>query len=367
MDILYGAEKSMAEKKVVGRLVNTVSFQTDRASLQKALADIKKVKEAMKGLVVPANAMRKQAAAMKQQTQGLRQQTKAKSDYFIVQKAIDKREKSQLATQEKYSRAKQKQSQAEKSIASARIRQAAGNLTSGGSGQKASQSLFADMMRNEARMGKVHSRALAENAKRDRVASQNTANSASRRKDMFAADRFNLSNRFGNAGNRRFDEIASRYAGATSSLRMYRQEVSALRRDLTGAANAQRGFNGTMKDMRSAFVQMTASYTAFAGLMGIANVGKSFQGFQSALTMGFGGEAEAAPMIEYLRKEIRRLGLDIKDTTDDFSKLAVAAKGKLNNSDIQGLFSGYMEYANVAGAGKERTALGMRAMQQMLS
>ena len=119
--------------------------------------------------------------------------------------------------------------------------------------------------------------------------------------------------------------------------------------------------------MRSAFVQMTASYTAFAGLMGIAETGKSFQGFQSALTMGFGGEAEAAPMIEYLRKEIRRLGLDIKDTTDDFSKLAVAAKGKLNNNDIQGLFSGYMEYANVAGAGKERTALGMRAMQQMLS
>ena len=41
----------MAEKKVVGRLVNTVSFQTDRASLQKALADIKKVKDAMKGQI----------------------------------------------------------------------------------------------------------------------------------------------------------------------------------------------------------------------------------------------------------------------------------------------------------------------------
>lgn len=47
---------------------------------------------------------------------------------------------------------------------------------------------------------------------------------------------------------------------------VYRQEVSALRRDLSSAANAQRGFNGTMKDMRSAFVQATASYTAFAGL-----------------------------------------------------------------------------------------------------
>lgn len=387
----------MAEKKVVGRLVNTVSFQTDRASLQKALADIKKVKDAMKGLVVPANAMRKQAAAMKQQIAAKRQLVNQDKDWLIVQRAINKnkikeeqREKRILDSKAKGAKIAERQAKAalkqqrenearwEKALArytkrrddvlsrrdSQRIRRRINRSNSLESLHGQALGMNAAYDRRQAR---IHSRALAENAKRDRVASQNTANSASRRKDMFAADRFNLSNRFGNAGNRRFDEIASRYAGATSSLRMYRQEVSALRRDLSSAANAQRGFNGTMKDMRSAFVQATASYTAFAGLMGIANVGKSFQGFQSALTMGFGGEAEAAPMIEYLRKEIRRLGLDIKNTTDDFSKLAVAAKGKLNNSDIQSLFSGYMEYANVAGAGKERTALGMRAMQQMLS
>ena len=386
----------MAEKKVVGRLVNTVSFQTDRASLQKALADIKKVKDAMKGLVVPANAMRKQAAAMKQQIAAKRQLVNQDKDWLIVQRAINKnkikeeqREKRILDSKAKGAKIAERQAKAalkqqqgnearwEKALArytkrrddvlsrrdSQRIRRRINRSNSLESLHGQALGMNAAYDRRQAR---IHSRALAENAKRDRVASQNTANSASRRKDMFAADRFNLSNRFGNAGNRRFDEIASRYAGATSSLRMYRQEVSALRRDLTGAANAQRGFNGTMKDMRSMFVQATASYTAFAGLMGIADVGKSFQGFQSALTMGFGGEAEAAPMIEYLRKEIRRLGLDIKDTTDDFSKLAVAAKGKLNNSDIQGLFSGYMEYANVAGAGKEKTSLGFRAVGQML-
>ena len=407
----------MAEKKVVGRLVNTVSFQTDRASLQKALADIKKVKDAMKGLVAPANAMRKQTAAMKQQVTAKKQLVSQDKDWLIVQRAINKnkikeeqREKRILDSKAKGLKLTEKQTKANQRQQQIARKEAVARLTQG-SGMKVNDMLFMRMSKQaeaynkrrddvlsrrdsqrlrrrinrsnsleslhgqalrmnaayDRRQASIHSRALAENAKRDRVASQNAANASARRKDMFAADRFNLSNRFGSAGNRRFDEIASRYAGATSSLRMYRQEVSALRRDLSSAANAQRGFNGTMKDMRSAFVQMTASYTAFAGLMGIADVGKSFQGFQSALTMGFGGEAEAAPMIEYLRKEIRRLGLDIKDTTDDFSKLAVAAKGKLNNSDIQSLFSGYMEYANVAGAGKERTALGMRAMQQMLS
>ena len=183
---------------------------------------------------------------------------------------------------------------------------------------------------------------------------------------MFAADRFNLSNRFGSAGNRRFDEIASRYAGATSSLRMYRQEVSALRRDLSSAANAQRGFNGTMKDMRSMFVQATASYTAFSGLMGIADVGKRFQGYESAMTMGFGGEEKAAPMKEYLQKEIRRLGLDQQSTTEDFSKYSVSANKKLTPVELKEFFSSFMEYASVAGAGKEKTSLGFRAVGQML-
>lgn len=336
-------EKPMAEKKVVGRLVNTVSFQTDRASLQKALADIKKVKDAMKGLVVPANAMRKQTAAMKQQTQGLRQQTKAKSDYYIVQKAIDKREKAQLATQEKYSRAKQKQAQAEKSIASARIRQAVGNLTSDGSGQKASQSLFANMMRNEARMGKIHSRALAENAKRDRVAAQNAARVSARRMDTVRSDRFGLTSRFGAGAGRKFDSIANQFSSGAISARMYRQQVSALRRDLSAAANAQRGFNGTLKDMRSAFVQATASYTAFAGISGAANIGKQYEARQAGMLVGTGDPEKARKQIAFLDKEIYRLGLDQQVASQGFVQMSVAAKGILSEGDLQNLFKGLGE------------------------
>ena len=176
------------------------------------------------------------------------------------------------------------------------------------------------------RQASIHSRALAENAKRDRVAAQNTARVSARRMDIIGSDRFGLTSRFGAGAGRQFNNIADQFSSGAISARMYRQQVSALRRDLSSAANAQRGFNGTMKDMRSAFVQATASYTAFAGLMGIADIGKKFQGYESAMTMGFGGEENAAPMIEYLRKEIRRLGLDIQSTTEDFSKLAVAAQ-----------------------------------------
>ena len=309
-------EKPMAEKKVVGKLVNTVSFQTNRASLQKVLADIKKVKDAMKGLVVPANAMRKQAAAMKQQIAAKKQLVNQDKDWLIVQRAINKNKKKEEQREkrildskakgakiaEKQAKAEQKQQRGnearwEKALKSytkrrddvlsrrdsQRIRRRINRSNSLESLHGQALGMNAAYDRRQAR---IHSRALAENAKRDRVASQNAANASSRRKDMFAADRFNLSNRFGSAGNRRFDEIASRYAGATSSLRMYRQEVSALRRNLSSAANAQRGFNGTMKDMRSMFVQATASYTAFAGLMGIAETGKVVSGISICLNYG---------------------------------------------------------------------------------
>ena len=48
----------MAEGKVIGKLTNIVNFSTDKASLSKVLADIKKVKDAMKAAMSPITAAR---------------------------------------------------------------------------------------------------------------------------------------------------------------------------------------------------------------------------------------------------------------------------------------------------------------------
>ena len=386
----------MAEKKVVGRLVNTVSFQTDRASLQKALADIKKVKDAMKGLVVPANAMRKQAAAMKQQIAAKRQLVNQDKDWLIVQRAINKnkikeeqREKRILDSKAKGAKIAERQAKAalkqqrgnearwEKALArytkrrddvlsrrdSQRIRRRINRSNSLESLHGQALGMNAAYDRRQAR---IHSRALAENAKRDRVASQNTARVSARRMDIIGSDRSGLTSRFGAGAGRQFNNIADQFSSGAISARMYRQQISALRRDLTKASNAQRGFNGTMRDMRSSFVQATASYTAFSGLMGIAETGKKYQGYESALTMGLGGPEKAAVMNDYLQKEIRRLGLDPQSTTENFSKYSISAAKKLDDTQLKDFFSNFMEYASVAGAGKEKTSLGFRAIQQML-
>ncbi|UNY40350.1 structural protein [Pseudaeromonas phage vB_PpeM_ KLEP7] len=262
----------MAEKKVVGRLVNTVSFQTDRASLQKALADIKKVKDAMRGITLPTQKIRQQTTALKQ-----------------------------------FNRTKE------------------------------------EGIKSDLRMNRLHNRALAENARRDRVTSQNAAKVSARRMDTIKADRFGLTNRFGSSSGRGFDKIANQFSSGAISARMYRQQVSALRRDLSSAANAQRGFNGTLKDMRSAFVQATASYTAFAGISGAANIGKQYEARQAGMLVGTGDPEKARKQIAFLDKEIYRLGLDQQVASQGFVQMSVAAKGVLSEGDLQALFKGLGE------------------------
>ena len=383
----------MAEKKVVGRLVNTVSFQTDRASLQKALADIKKVKDAMKGLVVPANAMRKQAAAMKQQVATKKQLVNQDKDWLVVQRAINKnkikeeqREKRILDSKAKGLKLTERQTKANQRQQQIARKEAVARLTQG-SGMKVNDMLFMRMSKQaeaynkrrdavlsrrdsqrirrrinrsnsleslhgqalgmnaayDRRQARLHNRALADNAKRDRVASQNAARVSARRMDTVRSDRFGLTSRFGAGAGRGFDKIANQFSSGAISARMYRQQVSALRRDLSGAANAQRGFNGTLKDMRSAFVQATASYTAFAGISGAANIGKQYEARQAGMLVGTGDPEKARKQIAFLDKEIYRLGLDQQVASQGFVQMSVAAKGVLSEGDLQALFKGLGE------------------------
>ena len=220
---------------------------------------------------------------------------------------------------------------------------------------------------HDRRQARIHSRALAENAKRDRVASQNAARVSARRMDTIRSDRFGLTNRFGSGAGRKFDSIASQFSSGAISARMYRQQVSALRRDLSAAANAQRGFNGTLKDMRSAFVQATASYTAFAGISGAANIGKQYEARQAGMLVGTGDPEKARKQLAFLDKEIYRLGLDQQVASQGFVQMSVAAKGVLEDGNLQDLFRGLSELSTAVQLDPFRYEKTVMAISQILN
>ena len=382
----------MADKKIAASFVNVIKFDIDRASMQRAMKAIKDVKKAMEGVYKPfIDAQKHMKKAQAIQAKSLKQ----KSDSLIVQKALDKREAAQLKQAEKLANIKIKQAAAEKKMHQEARKNAIAGLTGSG-GSKASGTALADLLRqedaayrarrksvldaraaaNKARqqrknmeMGLMHSEGLYMNRMFDRqqrqsAAANNAADKFTSRRD---ADQFFFRSKFGRSGERRFNQLAQEFSAGGMSPQMYASKLRILRSELYANQRAQRGFNQSIRDMRSAFIAATASYTAFAGVMGIANVGKQFQRSQGTMAMAFGSQEMGAQQNQWAQEQAYKYGLELPTTVDNYAKLAVAAKGKMSLQQTQDLFSGYSQYAMAAGTSKERTENGLVALQQMLS
>ena len=227
----------MAEGKVIGKLTNIVNFSTDKASLNKVLADIKKVKDAMKGVTQPF------AKVQQQMTRANKQQARMKSDYLVVQKQLDKTEKSQLKTAEAIYKAKNKQALAEQKIANQRRAQSVRGLTAKSGAGRASQTAFADMLRQEERDAK-------------RAANlQNTLNNRNLRVDRRAqATQEWFGSTFGRGGQRKATNLYNDMRAGRISAEQYATRLRSLRAELYSTQRAQRGFNQSIHDMRGAFI-----------------------------------------------------------------------------------------------------------------
>ncbi len=195
--------------------------------------------------------------------------------------------------------------------------------------------------------------------------------SEDKRKQNFAnrqeADAYFFKERFGWRGARRFEQLKQQYSAGGMSAQMYASRLRILRSELYANQRAQKGFNDSIHSMRSAFIAATASYTAFAGIMAVANVGKQFQRSQGTMAMAFGSQQAGAEQNQWAQQQAYKYGLNLPTTVDNYAKLAVAAKDKMTLQQTQGLFTGYSKYAMAAGTSKERTENGLIALQQMLS
>ena len=118
-------------------------------------------------------------------------------------------------------------------------------------------------------MGPMPSRDMV-NARRESIRNQrNEANRSARAQETISAGNIRRTSMFGGAGNAAMgSQIASLNAQLKSgaiSLQVYRQSVAALERDFKRASVGGRDFLGTLREVRSAFVALTAANLAFTG------------------------------------------------------------------------------------------------------
>lgn len=274
----------MADKKIIGKLENIITFSVNKASLNQALASIKKVKDAMKSAGM-ASDMTKQIRQA-QQLGNVRKKQLSDEDRF-QRKLATKREADQI--------------RATKFDRRAQATQEWFGTTFGRGGQRKATGLY-----NDLRAGKI-------------------------------------------------------------TAEQYSMRLRTLRGDLFRAQRAQRGFNQSIHDMRGAFIQATASYTAFAGVMGIANIGKQYESRYAGMLVGTGSAEQARSQISYLDKEVYRLGLDIGIASQGLVQMSVAANGVMSNGQIQGLFTGLSELSTAVKLDPFRYEKAIMAISQMLN
>ena len=336
----------MAETKQIGKLENLITFKIDKTSFDAARKKIQQIKNEMKGISKPLQEALKPARAAQ----------KIKSDYLVVQKQLDKVEKQQLRTAEALVKARNKQALAEQKINNQRRAQSVRGLTAGTGAGKASQSLFADMLRQEERDAKK-----AANL-------QNTLNNRNLRVDRRAqATQEWFGSTFGRGGQRKATGLYNDMRSGKISAEQYATRLRSLRAELYRNQRAQRGFNQSIHDMRGAFIQATASYTAFAGVMAAADVGKQYESRYAGMLVGTGSAEEATKRISYLDKEVYRLGLDMNVASQGLVQMSVAANGVMNNEQIQGLFTGLGELSTAVKLDPFRYEKAIMAISQMLN
>ena len=193
------------------------------------------------------------------------------------------------------------------------------------------------------------------------------ARRAARFADRRRADQFFFRSKFGRGGERRFNQLAQEFSAGGMSSQMYAARLRILRSELYANQRAQRGFNQSIKDMRSAFVAATASYTAFAGVMGIANTGKQFEAQRAQMLVASGDQKTADSQLSYLNNEIYRLGLGRQQASQGYSQIAMAGQKDLGVGGVNRLFTGLSELATATKLDPFKYEKVVNAMGQMLS
>ena len=199
------------------------------------------------------------------------------------------------------------------------------------------------------------------------TAEDKAANKADKFTSRRDADQFFFRSKFGRSGERRFNQLAQEFSAGGMSPQMYASKLRILRSELYANQRAQRGFNDSIRDMRSAFIAATASYTAFAGVMGAAKIGQQYESRYAGMLVGTGSAEAAQKQISYLDKEVYRLGLDIQVASQGLVQMSVAAKDVLTQGQIQDLFTGLGELSTAVKLDPFRYEKAIMAISQMLN
>ncbi|CCJ71407.1 tail tape measure protein, putative [Cronobacter condimenti 1330] len=99
----------------------------------------------------------------------------------------------------------------------------------------------------------------------------------------------------------------------------------------------------------------------------IMTTGQDFESAMSGLTAITGSTEKAAKEFEYLKEQSNRLGLNLLETSRDYTQFAAAVGDKLPKDQMRSIFEGASEWGLVTGASADEQSRALRSLNQMMS
>ncbi len=123
--------------------------------------------------------------------------------------------------------------------------------------------------------------------------------------------------------------------GDLRRLTKYKYELQDATKKLNKMNIATKSVSDSTRNMFRAYMSV---FALFEGTVAIKNIGMDFQGMEAAMLAASGSTAAAGKDLAFVNGMVDEMGLNLKDTTDAFVKFKFAAKGKMDNGQIEELF-----------------------------
>lgn len=342
----------------ISKILNLVQFKVDNASYKRALMAIRKVGSEwakVQGKMSSAMSAGRKIAGTSGRGGGSRSQFVGPMPFSPGTNTKMQQREAKKAVQEQARIARQTETAAKKHHDTLR------KLREIDARRKESEAKRQEQFKNKIAgqfMGPMPSRDMLI-ARREAIRNQrNEANRSARAQETISAGNIRRTSMFGGAGNVAMgQQVASLNAQLKSgaiSLQVYRQSIAALERDFKRASAGGRDFLGTLREVRSAFIALTAANLAFTGGAAVMRTGQMFEGINAAMSMTSDSTSETASKIQFIRDEAYRLGLDLKTAAQGFVQMSVASKEIMSSGQTQELFTGLSEYSTALGLDRFR-------------
>lgn len=152
------------------------------------------------------------------------------------------------------------------------------------------------------------------------------------------------------------------------SVKEYNQQVDSTVKKYKVLSRETRTVGQKMRGLRRDVMNLTAAYTAFAGLQNLAQTGFKFEQTESMLEGVLGSTEAAAKEMQFLRKVSREMGTDLEQTAKGYAQLSSATKEtSITQAQARELFVATSKSAAAFGLSSDEASGMMKALIQTVN